>query len=124
MQSFADHSQRTVVIGATPLTLEVVSTEASREQGLSGRGSLAPGTGMLFVFDSDGQWGFWMKDMLFNIDMVWVAADGTVVTVAKDVSPDTYPQVFYPSSPARYVLELPAGFADSHHLAEGSKIVI
>lgn len=79
---------------------------------------------MLFVFDTEGEWGIWMKDMHFPIDIIWASQDGTVVTVAKDISPDTYPQAFYPSVPARYVLEVPAGFVAAHDVAEGSRLSI
>ncbi len=121
---FSDHSQRIITVGDTAVRAEVVSTEASRELGLSGRDALLSDTGMLFVFESEGQWGFWMKNMKFSIDIVWVAQDGTIMTIAKDVSPGTYPSVLSPSSPARYVLELPAGFADAHNLAKGQKIIV
>ncbi|OGC83275.1 hypothetical protein A3D68_00990 [Candidatus Adlerbacteria bacterium RIFCSPHIGHO2_02_FULL_52_17] len=78
----------------------------------------------MFVFDTEGEWGIWMKDMNFPIDIIWVGQDGTVVTVAKDVSPDTYPQAFYPSVPARFVLEVPAGFVAAHDIDEGSRLSI
>ena len=121
---FTDGSQRTVTAGGVPVQAEVVSTDASRQKGLSGRSELAPGTAMLFVFDTDGMWGFWMKDMSFAIDIVWVAPDGTVVGVAPSAAPDTYPHIFYPAALARFVLELPAGFSAAHELAVGGKIVI
>ncbi len=121
---FSDRSQRLITAGGVPLQVEVASSGVSRQQGLGGRDGLVPNTGMLFVFESDARWGFWMKDMKFKIDIVWTAEDGTIVTVAHDVSPDTYPEVFYPAAPARYVLELPAGFADAHNLAEGQKIMV
>ncbi|HXK31556.1 MAG TPA: DUF192 domain-containing protein, partial [Candidatus Paceibacterota bacterium] len=85
---------------------------------------LKDGRGMLFVFDTEGEWGICMKDMNFPIDIIWVGQDGTVVTVAKDVSPDTYPQAFYPSVPARFVLEVPAGFVAAHDIDEGSRLSI
>lgn len=113
-----------VQIGSTTIVAEVASTEAARERGLSGRDSLAPGSGMLFVFDHDDKFGFWMKDMKFAIDIVWLDASGTVLTIAPDLSPSTYPNAFYPSRPARYVLEVPAGFAKGHGVAEGSKVVL
>jgi len=117
-----DHSVRTLTIDNKSVQVEVVSTDASRQMGLSGRSGLAPETGMLFVFDTDNSWGFWMKDMRFSIDMVWLSADGTVVTIAPSVEPDTYPQIIYPQVPARYVLEFPAGFAQAHNLAVGQPI--
>jgi hypothetical protein len=111
-------------LGAGAVSVDVADTEALREQGLSGRTNLPEGKGMLFVFETDGTWGIWMKDMLFPIDIVWADSSGAVLTVAAEVSPDSYPEVFFPSAPARYVLELPAGYAASHGIAEGAKIVI
>ncbi len=116
--------QRHIQIGNTTVAVEVADTEALREQGLSGRSDLPNGQGMLFVFESDDTFGIWMKDMLFPIDIVWADASGTVITIAKNVAPDTYPKVFYPSTPARYVVELPAGFAAAHGVAEGTIIKI
>ena len=113
-----------IQVGDTPLAVEVADTESLREQGLSGRDSLPEGQGMLFVFEQDGLWGIWMKDMRFPIDIVWADASGTVITIAPGIAPDTYPNSFYPTAPARYVLELPAGFAAAHDIAIGSKIVI
>ncbi|MDE2071772.1 MAG: DUF192 domain-containing protein [Patescibacteria group bacterium] len=121
---FSDRSHRTAVLAGTPVDVEVVSMDASRQEGLSGRTSLPQGQGMLFVFDSDSMWGFWMKDMNLAIDIVWLNAQGSVVTVASNIAPDTYPEIFYPSAPARYVIELPAGWAAAHNLAEGQQVVI
>ena len=116
--------QRHIQIGSTTVAVEVADTEGLREQGLSGRANLPEGQGMLFVFESDDTFGIWMKDMLFPIDIVWADVSGTVITVAKNVAPDTYPKVFYPSAPARYVVELPAGFAAAHGVAEGSVLKV
>ena len=116
--------QRTIQVGNNVVTVEVADTESERELGLSGHAPLPNGTGMLFVFDTDELWAFWMKDMQFPIDIVWIDAAGTVVTVAANVSPESYPTTFAPSAPARYALELPAGYAAAHGIAEGSKIVL
>jgi hypothetical protein len=118
------NAQRTVTVGDTTIYVETVATNAARERGLSGRDNLAPNSGMLFVFDTDQEWGIWMKDMKFSIDILWLAQDGTVVTVAPNVSPNSYPQSFRPTTPARYVLELPAGFAVQHSIGVGSKFTL
>ena len=115
---------RTITIGVVSVAVEVADTESLRERGLSGRSDLRSGNGMLFVFDTDGLWNIWMKDMRFPIDIVWADVDGKVVTVALDIAPETYPEVFSPSSPARYVLELPAGFAAAHGIVEGGQIML
>ncbi|OHA92045.1 MAG: hypothetical protein A3J09_00920 [Candidatus Zambryskibacteria bacterium RIFCSPLOWO2_02_FULL_51_21] len=91
------------------LVLEIANTDAERTQGLSGRASLPAGTGLLFVFESPGKYGFWMKDMNFPIDIVWLGDGMLPVGIEKNVSPDSYPQVFYPPVPVRYVLEVNAG---------------
>lgn len=98
-------------------------TDAEREQGLSGQKALPKDSGVLFVFQSAGVYGFWMKDMNFPIDMVWIGADKTVSGVAPGVSPSSYPQIFYPPTPITYVLELASGEAAKMHIAPGSKLV-
>jgi len=107
--------------GSTTVTAELATTEAEREQGLGGRASLAEGSGMLFVFAEDGDWGIWMKDMQFPIDILFISENGSVVSVDANVSPDTYPEAFYPPLAVRYVLELPAGFAAAHGIVPDSK---
>lgn len=131
----------TVAIGSTTVAVQVADTPATRTQGLSGReticgASLRQGCGgaqqgMLFVFEAPGHWGFWMKDMNFPIDMLFANASGRIVTVEQNLSPASYnaqdPQaskIYYPAAPAKYVLEVPAGFAAAHGIAVGSKLVV
>ncbi len=116
------HPTQTISIAGTPLHIALATTDAEREQGLSGITSLAEDQGMLFVFPKDGIYSFWMKDMLFSIDMLWVSQDGRVVYIVPSSSPATYPHAFTPNTPARYVLEVPAGFATEHEIGVGSKL--
>ncbi len=114
--------RRNVAIGGEAFTLEVASDDESREQGLSGRDNLSQGAGMLFDFGKLGDWQIWMKDMRFNIDILWLDDNGKVVGVETDVSPSTYPQNFGADSPSRYVIELPAGTAEHLGLRVGNAI--
>ncbi|MDB5225124.1 MAG: response regulator MprA [Candidatus Adlerbacteria bacterium] len=118
------HSTVTLSLGSTEVVAEVADTDPLRERGLGGRNRLEEGRGMWFVFDTDELWAFWMKDTLIPLDIIWVAADGTIVTIAPLVAPESFPEVFRPTQPARYVLEVPAGFAAKHGIAEGQKIVV
>ncbi len=93
----------------TSFTFEVVDTEAAREQGLSGRSSIPSNYGMLFVFPQSGDYGFWMKDMLVSIDILWLSEDGTILGIEESVSPASFPATFYPPEPVRYVLETQVG---------------
>lgn len=114
----------TLRVGTTTVLAEVADTPALRELGLGNRTSLKEGKGMWFVFDTDGQWAFWMKDTLIPLDMLWVAADGAIVHIAHDVRPESYPEAFAPDAPARYVLEVPGGWAQRHGVAEGQSVAI
>ncbi len=114
-----------ITVGSTTILAELATTQAQREQGLSGRVSLNPGQGMLFVFATPGKWGIWMKDMRFSIDIIWADKNGKIVTIEPDVSPDTYPShSFYPTQAATYVLEVPAGYTKAKGIAVGTKIVL
>ncbi len=104
------------------IRVEIAHTAEARAQGLSGTTALNAGEGMLFVFDSDGQHAFWMKDMLIPIDIIWADVNGSVIHIEHALSPETYPQSFMPPLPARYVLEVPAGFALEHGIGVGSKL--
>lgn len=114
----------TLTAGDATIVAEVVLTEADQQKGLSGRLALADGAGMLFVYDKEGKPGIWMKDMNFSLDIVWANSEGIIVTIESNVSPATYPTAFYPSAPAAYVLELPAGYAKKHNIAIGGQIVV
>jgi len=101
----------------------IASTSAAREEGLSGMPMLAKDSGMLFVFPNAGSYGFWMKDMNFPIDMVWIGADKKVRGVVFGAATSTYPNVFYPPAPVPYVLELDSGGARDHRIATGTELV-
>jgi uncharacterized membrane protein (UPF0127 family) len=113
-----------VVIDGRTLSVDVADTEALREQGLSGRTSLGPDSAMLFIFPSAEKPGFWMKDMNFSLDIVWIGPDKKILGVEKDLAPSTYPQVYFPSAPVGYVLEMPAGSFDTHSLQIGDAVSI
>lgn len=100
----------------TKVLVVVADTDVKRQQGLSGLESLKKNSGMLFVFDKPGKYGFWMKDMNFPIDIIWIDANHTIVHIERNVSPDTFPQLFASSKNALYVLEVAAGFADTHNM--------
>jgi uncharacterized membrane protein (UPF0127 family) len=80
--------------------------------GLSGHAPLAEDEGMLFIFDEASVYPFWMKDMLFPIDIIWIDANSRISYIESAVTPDTYPKVFAPDAPALYTLEVKSGTAE------------
>jgi len=109
---------RVTILGHT-VEVEVRRTPAERARGLSGRAALGPGRGMLFLHERAARHAYWMKDMRFDLDMVWLRA-GRVVDVthgARRPAPGAPPgevPVYAPEVPADAVLEVPAGTARTH----------
>jgi len=116
-------SGSTLAIGATTIDLEVADTIPEKIKGLSGRESLPVNTGLLFVFDKPEFHQFWMKDMLFSIDIIWISADYKVVDITKNASPETFPEFFTPREKAQYVLEVNAGFSDKKNIKIGDSVI-
>jgi uncharacterized membrane protein (UPF0127 family) len=100
-----------VTLRGRTYSVVVAANAAIRERGLSDIRTFASGTGMLFVFGHDDIWRFWMKDMHYGLDIVWLNAKKEVVHVAHNATPASYPHVFTPPQESRYVLEVPAGDA-------------
>lgn len=119
----AEGDKIVILAGATS-TLEVslARTEEERERGLSGRKSLNSNQGLLFIFPEPGIYGFWMKEMNFPIDIIWLDASSTVVSINHDVAPDSYPTVFYPPTKIQYVLETNAGWANKNSFKTGDQL--
>ncbi len=116
--------QTPIKIGETLLKVEIAGTAKEREQGLSGRKGLKVGEGMLFVFEQSGIHGFWMKDMNFDLDLVWIDEAKRVVGISKGVTKESYPQIFYPPKEIKYVLEIPSGFSDTTGVKVGQILFI
>ncbi len=104
--------------------VEVADNSFKREKGLTFRKKMQINEGMLFVFDKSGKYGFWLKDMYFPIDIVWLNEEGRVVYLVDNISPDTYPGAFINSINAKYVLEISAGSAEKYGIYLGTKLNI
>lgn len=107
--------------GKACFDVEIAATDAARTRGLMFRHGLKDGTGMLFVFDEEGGFSFWMKNMRFPIDMLWLDRNMRLVDIKANVPACTVDPcpVYTPSHVALYVLELPAGDARRHDLIPG-----
>ncbi len=109
-------------IGEGYFNFELADTRFKRTQGLSGRKQLPPTDAMLFVFGTEDEHCFWMKDMQFAIDILWFDANKRLVYEQRNVSPDTYPQSFCSTVPTKYVAEMTAGTADKNQLQIGQAL--
>lgn len=118
-----------VKIKDTILNVEVADTPGKRSKGLSGRESLATGSGMLFVFPEEKKYQFWMKEMKFPIDFIFIK-DGKVVDLLNNASPpnpnqkaETLP-IYQPIVPINMMLEVNAGFIQANSIKVGDLVFL
>lgn len=124
----ASLTKTTITVGGKTVNVEVAKTEATRELGLGGRTSLAADAGMLFVFDSKGiSPGFWMKGMLFPLDIIWISG-GKIVAIDKNIqapaagTPDENLVIYNAGVPIDYVLEVNAGYSANNGVKVGTLV--
>jgi len=107
--------------GAFHFTVEIADNPKAREKGLMFRKSLAPDRGMLFDFKSPREVAFWMKNTLIPLDMVFIAPDGRIVSIAREAAPLS--EVPIPSGGVVLgVLEVRGGRAAEIGAAPGDKV--
>jgi uncharacterized membrane protein (UPF0127 family) len=116
-----------ITIGQTHVMVTIADTDITRSHGLSNVTSLAKNEGMLFMFPQPGIYTFWMKDMKFALDFIWVN-NGKVVQIdanipAPDINtPDNQLKLYKSKFPVDSVLEVNAGFALKSNIKVGDKV--
>lgn len=114
-------------INQTIVNIEVADTPAKRQQGLGGRESLASGSGMLFVFEKEDKYRFWMKGLSFPLDFIWIK-DMSVVDLTENVAfpdpnqSDETLEIVTPKEKVDMVLEVNAGYVRANNIKIGDKI--
>lgn len=113
-----------IELGGDNFSVEVADTNETRQCGLSYRESLREGAGMLFVFENSDFHGIWMREMLFPIDIIWLDENFSIVDLKIGASPDFYPEIFTPKSPARFVIEVHEGVISTGDISIGDYAII
>jgi len=118
----------TVTVGGIPFRVHIAETPEERMQGLSGKERIKENEGMLFIFDSPYRYGFWMKEMKFPIDIIWISGD-RVIGFSEGVPPEPGRSlgeltVYYSPGAVDRVLEVNGGVVARYNIREGDKIRI
>jgi len=128
--SITSEKKNEVKIGNAAIAVDIADTDEERKKGLGGRTSLSEGSGMLFIMPQENSNpGFWMKDMIIPIDMIWIN-DGKISKIDKNIqppssgTPDSELTVYRSNAPTDYVLEVPAGSSDKNGFKEGDTLEI
>lgn len=101
--------------------IEIADNEARRTQGLMYRDSMADNQAMLFIFPNEEERSFWMKNTILPLDIIYLNAKDQIITVQRNTVP--YSEESVPSNgPAKYVVEVNAGFCDRHSIKAGDHI--
>lgn len=115
----------TASINNHTFSLTVAKSSDEKQIGLSQRQSLAENQGMLFPFGTPEYYAFWMKNMKFPIDIIYLR-NNRIVTIYKNVqppgSPTDAPAIYKPDEPADTVLEIKAGLSDKYKLKKGDTV--
>ena len=117
-----DLAKRNLVINDQILSVEIADQPALQAQGLSGRKSLALDQGMLFIFPEKEIQTFWMKDMHFDIDLLWIVDDQIIAWEKEMSAVETTEQLVTSPQPVDKVLELSAKSIERLDIAIGDKI--
>ena len=120
------YSDAKIKLAGQVIQVDIASNESTRQLGLGGRQAMQENQGMWFVFDQSRIYTFWMKDMQFPIDIIWINSGKVVdITANAAVQPgatDIDLVRYSPSSSASRVLELNSGWASRHGLQVGDLV--
>ena len=117
----------TLLVGDKELTVTVADNSSERAQGLSGRESLAADEGMLFIYDRPTYPGFWMYDMNFDLDMIWIL-ENQVIDITENVpapppgTPKSQLNKYYPDDVVDMILEVNAGYSQKNNIQIGDTV--
>ncbi|MCY4625726.1 MAG: DUF192 domain-containing protein [Chloroflexi bacterium] len=125
-ESFGEEIGAAVVMGSCAFYIEVANSPETRAIGLMNRESLGQDRGMLFVFSEEQVLGFWMKNTLIPLDIIFVDRDLTVVDVQTmrpehEIAPDPLP-TYISAAPALYAIEINEGLAAECGVEPGDTI--
>jgi uncharacterized membrane protein (UPF0127 family) len=117
--------QAKVIINGFELRVYLAVTNDQQIKGLSVKDHLKENEGMLFVYEQPSRQGFWMKDMKFPIDIIWLDNNGTVVYIKNSLQPCIMTFAFLcptytPDKDSLYVLETGSGFSKKHGIKIGT----
>jgi uncharacterized protein len=116
-----------ILIGSSEISVQTAKTSEEKAKGLSGKKFLNEDEGMVFVFLNKTYPAFWMIDMNFPIDIIWISED-TIVHIDENVPPPEPEQneknlpLYRPPEAINYVLEVNAGFSQKNGIKVGDKV--
>lgn len=121
--STADKPAATVTIKNQTFNVLIAKTEEEKQKGLSGREALPQDQGMVFLFEEPSIHSFWMKDMKFPIDIIFIN-ENKIVSIIENAKPDNSENrpLYQPTAPSNTVFEINAGLAKKYNFKPGDTV--
>jgi len=119
------YRQVNITVNDVKLVADIAENSTQRSKGLSVKDTLNENEGMLFVFSAEREHSFWMKNMKFPIDIIWLDDDQEVVHVEHSLEPcipDSFCPTYKPDRNSLYVLETVAGFAQKYNVTDNTYV--
>lgn len=113
-----------MTVNTTAVSVELAESREQQEKGLGGRTGLPEGRGLLYLLAKPDFYTFWMKNMKFPIDIIWVDKNQKIIDITHNLTPDSYPRIFQPVKPAQIILEVNAGFAKKNGINIGDPVTV
>lgn len=111
-----------LTINDTQISIEIAQTNEQKQRGLCCRDNLPVNSGMLFIYETEGNYRFWMKDTRIPLDIIWFNSEKKIVHIEENVEPSSYPASFGSPEPAQFVLEVNAGYANAKKIRVGDSV--
>jgi uncharacterized membrane protein (UPF0127 family) len=118
-------SSSSVKIKDLIINVDLAKTPEQHAKGLSIKNTLNESEGMLFIFDTPKAHSFWMKDMKFPIDIIWISSDNKIVHIEKNLQPCTFFLIctsYSPHANSKYVLEVPSNYTTKNNIIVGDRV--
>ena len=111
-----------IEINSQKIVLEISNSDREKVSGLSYRKSLCDYCGMLFVYKEPAVNNFWMREMNFPLDIIWLDENKKIIYIEENLKPETFPKTFGPKGSSMYVLEFNENFVKENNMKLGDKI--
>ncbi len=118
--NYNKNREKQVCISSYCFDVGIARTEEERARGLMFRSSLNENQGMLFIFENEELYSFWMKNTLIPLDIIWINKEGKIVHIEHNVLPCSQENclTYVPKEKAIYVLEINGGLAEKYNFRE------
>jgi uncharacterized protein len=125
-QSYLDASYQVIEVGfnnGSKIDAYLADNSKKQRIGLAAFNEIEDGQGMIFVYPDSQVRSVWMKDMDFDIDVIWLDRDKKIVKIEENIPVESYPNSYSSEKPVKYFIEVNAGWVENNKISLGGNVV-